>query len=119
MPLWWGIEEEMKVVAAFQNKIWIFPKSEINLGRRNKNMHAMKWNLSNYSKIFLSIIRWYVLSWQVLKFSENQGVTHYDLELHQMNVNTAFLNGNLQENIYMAQLQGFATEGKEHMDCKL
>jgi hypothetical protein len=36
-----------------------------------------------------------------------------------MNVNTAFLNGNLQENIYMAQLQGFAMEGKEHMDCKL
>jgi hypothetical protein len=46
-------------------------------------------------------------------------VAHYDLELHQMDVNTAFLNGNLQENVYMAQSEGFAVEGKEHMRCKL
>jgi hypothetical protein len=46
-------------------------------------------------------------------------VAHYDLKLHQMDVKTAFLNGNLQENIYMAQLEGFAMEGKEHMRCKL
>jgi hypothetical protein len=46
-------------------------------------------------------------------------VAHYDLELHQMDVKTAFLNDNLQENIYMAQLEGFAVEGKEHMGCKL
>jgi hypothetical protein len=46
-------------------------------------------------------------------------VAHYDLELHQMNVKTAFLNGALQENVYMAQPEGFAIEGKEHMGCKL
>jgi hypothetical protein len=46
-------------------------------------------------------------------------VAHYDLELHQMDIKTAFLNDNLQENIYMAQLEGFAVEGKEHMGCKL
>jgi hypothetical protein len=32
-------------------------KSEIDLGLRNKNMHAMKCNLSNYSKNFLLLIR--------------------------------------------------------------
>jgi hypothetical protein len=42
-------------------------------------------------------------------------VSHYDLKLHQMDVKIAFLNGNLQENIYMAQSEGFAVEGKEHM----
>jgi hypothetical protein len=42
-------------------------------------------------------------------------VAHYDLELHQMNIKTTFLNGNLQENVYMAQPEGFAVEGKEHM----
>jgi hypothetical protein len=46
-------------------------------------------------------------------------VAHYDLELHQMDVKTAFLNGNLQENIYMAQPEGFVVEGKEHMRYKL
>jgi hypothetical protein len=46
-------------------------------------------------------------------------VAHYDLKLHQMDVKTAFQNGNLQENVYMAQPEGFAVEGKEHMGCKL
>ena len=35
-------------------------------------------------------------------------VAHFDLELHQMDVKTAFLNGNLDEDIYMEQLEGFA-----------
>jgi hypothetical protein len=46
-------------------------------------------------------------------------VTYYDLELYQMNVKTAFLNDDVQKNVYMAQLEGFAVEDKEHMRCKL
>ncbi|KAL6329550.1 hypothetical protein AAG906_022101 [Vitis piasezkii] len=45
-------------------------------------------------------------------------VAHFDLELHQMDVN-AFLNGNLDEDIYMEQLEGFAKKGNEHLVCKL
>jgi hypothetical protein len=46
-------------------------------------------------------------------------VAHYDLELHQMDVKTTFLNGDLEENVYMAQLKGFVVEGKERIGCRL
>jgi hypothetical protein len=46
-------------------------------------------------------------------------VAHYDLELHQMDVKTAFLNRDLLENVYIAQPKGFAVKGKEHMGCHL
>jgi hypothetical protein len=46
-------------------------------------------------------------------------VAHYDLELHQMDVRTTFLNGDLEENIYMAQPKGFGIKEKENMGCHL
>jgi hypothetical protein len=46
-------------------------------------------------------------------------VTYYDLELHQMDVKTAFLNGDLEKNVYMAQPKDFIAKGKERMGCRL
>jgi hypothetical protein len=46
-------------------------------------------------------------------------VAHFDLELHQMDVKTTFLNGELEENVFMAQPKGFVVSGKEHMGCHL
>jgi hypothetical protein len=46
-------------------------------------------------------------------------VAHYNLELHQMDVKTIFLNEDLLENVYMAQPKGFGVKGKEHMRCQL
>ena len=46
-------------------------------------------------------------------------VAHYDLELYQMDVKTAFLNGNLDENVYMAQPKDFVVKEKERMGCRL
>ncbi|OWY92713.1 reverse transcriptase, partial [Phytophthora megakarya] len=42
-----------------------------------------------------------------------------DFEVHQMDVKTGFLNGYLEEEIYMAQPEGFKIPGKEHLVCKL
>jgi hypothetical protein len=46
-------------------------------------------------------------------------VMHYNIEFHQMDVNMTFLNGDLYENVYMAQLKGFVIEGEENLGWHL
>ncbi|KAL8089363.1 hypothetical protein AgCh_038981 [Apium graveolens] len=44
---------------------------------------------------------------------------HLDYEFWQMDVKTAFLNGSLEETIYMQQPEGFIKEGQKHLVFKL
>ena len=43
----------------------------------------------------------------------------YKLVVHQMNVKTAFLNGDLDEKVYMDQPESFVLPGNEKKVCKL
>ena len=43
----------------------------------------------------------------------------FDLKIHQMDVKTAFLNGDLEEKIYMDQPESFVEPGQESKVCKL
>lgn len=59
----------------------------------------------------------------VVRFSSIRALlaiaAHLDLEIHQMDVKTAFLNGDISEDIYMRQPEGFEVAGQEHLVCKL
>ena len=59
----------------------------------------------------------------VVKFSSVRALTafavQHDMLLHQMDVVTAFLNGTLEDEIFMQQPDGYVKEGSEHLVCKL
>uniref|UniRef100_A0A2N9J4X6 CCHC-type domain-containing protein n=1 Tax=Fagus sylvatica TaxID=28930 RepID=A0A2N9J4X6_FAGSY len=48
-----------------------------------------------------------------------QGTIDQDLELEQLDVKTAFLHGNLEEEIFMEQPEGFKQPGTENLVCRL
>ena len=43
----------------------------------------------------------------------------HDLKIHQIDVKTAFLNGELEKENYMEQPEGFIVPGKEKKVCRL
>ena len=43
----------------------------------------------------------------------------HNLKIHQMDVKTAFLNGDLDKEIYMEQPEGFIIPGQEKKVCRL
>ena len=46
-------------------------------------------------------------------------VAHFDFDLHEMDVKTTFLNGNLEKEVYMKQPKGLFSSKGEHLVCKL
>ncbi|KAE8683204.1 hypothetical protein F3Y22_tig00111213pilonHSYRG00462 [Hibiscus syriacus] len=67
----------------------------------------------DYDEIFSSVVRHTSIR-AVLAL-----VASWDLHLEQMDVKTAFLHGDLEEQIYMWQPEGFTQPGNEHLVCRL
>ena len=58
----------------------------------------------------------------IVKFSSIRALVAFAVQnntlLHQMDVVTAFLNGRLEEKIFLQQPDGCAKEGSEHLVCR-
>ncbi|KAE8694473.1 hypothetical protein F3Y22_tig00110783pilonHSYRG00316 [Hibiscus syriacus] len=67
----------------------------------------------DYNEIFSPIVKLSTIR-LVLKI-----VTAENLHLEQLDVKTAFLHGDLEEEIYMRQLEGFIEAGKKNLVCRL
>ena len=67
----------------------------------------------DYDEKFSPIVRFESLRMVIAVTVQN------DLKLHQMDVTTAFVNGELKEEVYMKQPEGYVVKGKEDLVCKL
>ncbi|XP_047339831.1 uncharacterized protein LOC124943362 [Impatiens glandulifera] len=43
-------------------------------------------------------------------------VAHYGWEIHHLNIKSAFLNGDIKEEVYVTQLEGFIIKNNEHKE---
>ena len=74
--------------------------------------YAQKYGI-DYDEIFSPAVRFSSIR-PLLAFA-----VQHDFLIHQMDVETAFLNGKLDEEIYMQQPEGYVKPGEENLVCKL
>ncbi len=73
----------------------------------------IQWESFNYVKTFSLVFKMTSL-WVLFSL-----VALYDYHIHQIDVTTTFLNGTLQEEIYISPLEGFMSIGNETKVCHL
>ena len=67
----------------------------------------------DYDETFSPVIRFELLR-SLIALAVQKG-----LKLHQLDITAAFLNGHLEEEVFMRQPDGFVEKGKEHLVCRL
>lgn len=67
----------------------------------------------DYEEVFSPVARLETVR-LVLAFAAQHG-----WEVHQFDVKSAFLNGEIREDVYVSQPEGYVEKGKEHLVCKL
>ncbi|KAL5851502.1 hypothetical protein ACOSQ3_006620 [Xanthoceras sorbifolium] len=113
----WELTELPPGKKALHNK-WVFRiKEEHNGNKRYKARMVVKGFQQkegiDYNEIFSPVVKLTTIR-LVLKI-----VAAENLHLEQLDVKTAFLHGDLEEEIYMRQPEGFKEAGKENLVCRL
>ena len=67
----------------------------------------------DYNETFCPVVRFEFLRTLVV------AAVQKGLMIHQMDITAAFLNGKLEEEVYMRQLEGFVESRKQHLVCKV
>lgn len=109
------LPEERKAIACK----WVFRvkydqqgKVDRFKGRLVAKGFSQKYGI-DYDETYSPVVRFtsirVLLAWAACK----------QMKAHQMDVTTAFLNGDLKEEIYMTQPDGYIQPGKEHLVCRL
>jgi hypothetical protein len=98
---------------------WVFKNKYRSYGSLDKHKarivakgFALKEGV-DYEDTFSPIIKWATILTLFSMEAQN------GWKIHQMDVNIAFLNGDLKENVFMSQPEGFVVKGQEHKVCKL
>ena len=98
---------------------WVFKvkhtsdgKVERFKGRLVAKGYAQKYGI-DYEETFSPVVRYSSIR-SLLAFAVQN-----DMLIHQMDVVSAFLHGNLSEEIYMEQPDGYVIAGKENLVCRL
>jgi hypothetical protein len=99
---------------------WVFKKNEAILEKIGEKLKARLIAKSysqqkrvDYEEIFSPMIRHTSIR-VVLAL-----VAHYDMALEQIDVETTFFHGDLEEQIYMEQSERFSQPGQQHLVYKL
>ena len=113
----WELTELPAGKKALHNK-WVYRvKEEQNGSKRYKARLVVKGFQQkegiDYTDIFSPVVKLTTIR-SVLSI-----VAAEDLHLEQLDVKTAFLHGDLDEEIYIQQPEGFSVKGKEKLVCKL
>ena len=68
---------------------------------------------ADYEETFVPTTKWDTIQTLFALVARNSW------KFHHMDVKTTFLNGDLKENVFMSQLEGFVVKGQEHKVYKL
>ena len=97
--------------------MWVFKRKVEAAGERYKARLVALGNFQvegiDYDEVFAPVAKYASLR-TILSIAATK-----DWEIYQLDVKTAFLYGDLDEDIYMKQPQGYVVKGKERLVCKL